>query len=209
MELVQISRSARGTIGGMLEPRACRESWIARHTGALALAWGFAEATLFFIVPDVLITWIALRGGRRAWHACLWALAGALLGGSAMWLWGRHDPAEALRALDAIPAISSDMCARVAKQIHEDGPLAVLRGPIGGVPYKIYAVQAGAAAMSLPLFLAISAPARLARFIAIAGLTLLACRVFSRTSLGTRRIIHLALWTGFYICYFWRFGDQA
>src|SRR5688572_10094117 len=129
----------------MAEPVADRESWLERHAGPLALAWGFAEATLLFIVPDVLTTWIALRSGRRAWHACVWALAGALIGGSAMWLWGRHNAPAALHALDDIPAISPDMCDRVAQEIQQDGSVALLRGPIGGVPYKIYAVQAGAA----------------------------------------------------------------
>ena len=31
-----------------------------------ALLWGFAEATLFFIVPDVLLSAIAVRRGRGA-----------------------------------------------------------------------------------------------------------------------------------------------
>jgi len=41
---------------------------------AIAAAWGLAEATLFFVVPDVLLTWLAgfrrgSSGGpwRRAW----------------------------------------------------------------------------------------------------------------------------------------------
>ena len=31
----------------------------------LSLAWGFAEATLFFIVPDVVLGWESLGGWRR------------------------------------------------------------------------------------------------------------------------------------------------
>ncbi len=193
----------------MAERVVSRVSWVERHADLLALVWGFAEATLLFIVPDVLITWLALRSGRRAWHACLWVLAGALIGGSAMWLWGRNDSAAALRALDAIPAISAEMCARVAHEIRQDGAVSLLRGPIRGVPYKIYAVQAGAVGMPLWSFLAISVPARLARFIIIAALTVLACRVFSKAPLSARRAIHLGLWTAFYAWYLWRFADSA
>ena len=193
----------------MTEPHTIHESWVERHADPLALVWGFAEATLFFIVPDVLITWAALRNGRRAWHACLWALAGALIGGSAMWLWGRHDSATALRALDAIPAISPDMCARVEQEIRQDGAVALLRGPIGGVPYKIYAVNAGAGGVPLWSFLAISIPARLARFVVIAALTVLACRVFWKTPPIARRAIHLGMWTVFYAWYFWRLADSV
>jgi hypothetical protein len=33
---------------------------------ALAVLWGFAEATVFFIVPDVQLSWLALRSRRTA-----------------------------------------------------------------------------------------------------------------------------------------------
>ncbi len=46
-----------------------------------SLIWGFAEATFFFIVPDVLLTLIALKNWRLATRACLWSLGGALIGG--------------------------------------------------------------------------------------------------------------------------------
>lgn len=46
----------------------------------IAALWRFAEATLFFIAPNV---WLSLAGRqelRRGLMACLYALAGALLG---------------------------------------------------------------------------------------------------------------------------------
>ena len=46
----------------------------------IALAFGFAEATLFFIVPDVLITLIALFAGLRAWRSMAMVTVGAVLG---------------------------------------------------------------------------------------------------------------------------------
>jgi membrane protein YqaA with SNARE-associated domain len=52
---------------------------------AAAALWGFAEATLFFIVPDVLLSIIAVRRGRRpAWIAMAWTIAGAIAGGALM-----------------------------------------------------------------------------------------------------------------------------
>ena len=62
----------------------------------IAGIWGFAEATLFFIVPDVWLTLIAVRRGLvPALAACGWALAGALAGGLAMYAWGVFDSAAA------------------------------------------------------------------------------------------------------------------
>ena len=49
---------------------------------ALAAIWGAAEATLFFIVPDVFLSWLALSDRRQALIACLYALLGALVGGT-------------------------------------------------------------------------------------------------------------------------------
>ena len=44
---------------------------------AVALLWAFAEATLFFIVPDVWLSAIAIgRGRRAALRAMVWAIAG-------------------------------------------------------------------------------------------------------------------------------------
>jgi hypothetical protein len=62
----------------------------------LAAAWGLAEATLFFLVPDILITWVALTSLRRALLSSLWVLAGALAGGCLMHLSGASRPDQAL-----------------------------------------------------------------------------------------------------------------
>jgi len=42
----------------------------------VALSWGFAEATFFFIVPDVFLSRIALDRIRTAWAASVWATLG-------------------------------------------------------------------------------------------------------------------------------------
>jgi membrane protein YqaA with SNARE-associated domain len=167
-----------------------------------ALVWGFAEATLFFIVPDVLLSWIALRQGRAALIACLWALVGALVGGTVMYTWGAVDLNSAQAALEAVPAISRSMYNAVGEQIHSHGVGTLFLGPLTGTPYKIYAVQAGAGEISLGLFLLVSGPARLVRFALITGLTIWICRWFSGMTIFLRQMIHLIVWTTFYIWYF-------
>src|SRR6478672_2734595 len=55
-----------------------RRFWedLARSRGAalIALAWGFAEASLFFIVPDVWIGLLALFHWRAGLRAAGWAV---------------------------------------------------------------------------------------------------------------------------------------
>ncbi len=169
----------------------------------LALLWGFAEATVFMIVPDVLLTWLALHGTRPALIACLLALLGALAGGALMWTWGRLDVATAQRVLDVVPAISPELIAEVRDEVSERGATAVLLGPLAGRPYKVYAVESGGQGIGLPGFLAVSIPARLSRFVLLVVVTGLIARVARpRASLRTLRRIHLAVWMIFYALFF-------
>ena len=74
-----------------------------------ATLWGFAEATVFFIVPDVFLSVLAMFDMSKALVACLYALFGALVGGVVMYNWGIVDLAGALRVLDTLPSISVGM----------------------------------------------------------------------------------------------------
>jgi membrane protein YqaA with SNARE-associated domain len=134
---------------------------------AAAVIWGFAEATLFFVVPDMLLSYVALKKLRAALFCCLPVTAGALVGGSAMYWLGTQNADETLRAVDIVPAISPQMIDRVGHRMERDGIAPMVVGAFIGTPYKIYAVKAGALGIPLPLFLLVSIPARLLRFVAV------------------------------------------
>lgn len=172
---------------------------------AACFTWGLAEATFFFLVPDVLLSWVALDQPRAAWQGCWRALAGALVGGTAMYLWGSVDVQAALTLLEGIPAISRAMCDEVAQALQTDGLLAMILGPIQGTPYKVFAVQAGAAHLGWFDFLVLSVPARVVRFALVTGLAVISCRLVPWASLRLRRTAHLILWGVFYSWYFWTF----
>jgi membrane protein YqaA with SNARE-associated domain len=135
---------------------------------AVALLWGLAEATLFFIVPDVWLSAIAVGRGRHAGlRATGWAIAGAVLGGALMYAWGARDFEGAAAALDRVPAISPAMIAGVGNDLERQGAVAVVIGGVTGVPYKIYAVLAQGAGFHLPVFFLVSVPARAIRFVLV------------------------------------------
>ena len=116
-------------------------------------------------MPDVALGFLALRSRRVALAACLWAFAGALVGGAVMYAWGRPSVTTAEATLEKVPAIDRRMIQRVRGELEEMGAGAVALGPLRTTPYKIYAVEAGALGMSPLAVLAASVPSRLGRFL--------------------------------------------
>jgi membrane protein YqaA with SNARE-associated domain len=131
-----------------------------------AALWGVAEATLFFIVPDVLITFAVVRFGlRRGLVLAVVAAAFASAAGLVMWFWAHSDPASARHVVLLVPAIGPDLLARAASELGQGWPLHLVTGAMTGVPYKLYAVEAGAHGLDPVLFIPMSFVARLTRFV--------------------------------------------
>jgi len=169
-------------------------------TGPIAAIWGLAEATLFFVVPDVAISFLALRSRRLALVACLWAFAGALVGGAVMYSWGRGSPGTAEATLERVPGVNREMVLRVRGELQESGAAAVVLGPLKTTPYKIYMVEAGSLGASPLAVLAASVPSRLARFLLTALIVgWLARRPLGSWSLDRQRLAVGLFWVAIYI----------
>lgn len=166
----------------------------------LAALWGFAEATVFFIVPDVVVTKVATeKGARAAVEMAAYATGGALAGGALAYLQGRRGAGRAWRLYRRLPAIDDAMITAVRRQVAERGPVALILGPMAARPYKLYAVAAGEAGQSLPAFLTYSVPGRATRFL-LAGL---GCAVARRlgdhiTTPRSRTVLWSVSWIGIY-----------
>ncbi len=166
----------------------------------LAAIWGFAEATLFFVVPDVALGYLALRSRKIALAACVWAFAAALLGGGLMYAWGRLSPAAAEAALEKVPAIDRLMIERVRGELEERGAGAVALGPLRTTPYKIYAVEAGALGISPVAVLLASVPSRLGRFLGtVLVVGWLVRYPLRRWSLNRQRLALGLFWVAIYL----------
>jgi membrane protein YqaA with SNARE-associated domain len=130
-----------------------------------AALWGAAEASFFFLVPDILLSAAVLRHGLKA--GLLLSISAAILAaltGAALWHWARHDPVLARATMLRVPAVGSDLLARVQHEFDGNWPLHLALGAISGVPYKLYAVEAGVRGVPLWLFVPVSFAARLTRF---------------------------------------------
>ena len=165
--------------------------------------WGFAEATFFFLVPDVLLTAIALRDLRRALWACALAATTALGGGLVMYGWGAHDVEQARSVLDWVPGISPELITHAGEEVRTRELVALFLAPLRGEPYKVFAVEAGQFGAPLLGFMVVTMLSRLSRFVLLTLLAALVrkalCKKLSPRSLLA---IHLVLWTAFYSVYF-------
>ncbi len=174
---------------------------------AVACLWGLAEATLFFIVPDVLLSGIARRNLKTVMKACLASTVGALVGGIFMYAWGAGEPAAALAALDQIPGIGPDMIAWVRGALADMGAFALFLGPLTGTPYKVYAVNAGILGLFPATFALVSMLARALRFVLVSLLAYTLARLLpARVCRKLYLPLWATVWLGFYGFYFLRTG---
>lgn len=140
-----------------------KSSWILRGPGlGLGLLWGFAEGTLFFIIPDLVITFTALFSFKQSLKQLAVVLAGSLLGGWILFSLAARDYPAARKAVDGVPFVSERMFEATRSDYETSGVWALCKGPLSGIPYKVYAVEAPGHA-SLLSFLLVSIPGRLER----------------------------------------------
>jgi membrane protein YqaA with SNARE-associated domain len=179
--------------------------WLKRNAlDIAAFIWGVAEATLFFFVPDVLLSYIGLkRGVRPAVRASIIAAVGASLGGVIMYLWSTSDAGSAREAVLAVPSISEAMAARAEGAMAENWFVATLLGPLSSTPFKLYAILAPAAGAPLPLFALASIAARLPRFLIVSiGVSLVGHALSRWLSEKQRLWVLIGAWLLFYAAFF-------
>ena len=139
-----------------------------RYAEASLAGIAFAESSFFPIPPDVLLAPMALAQPERAWRFAIIATVASVLGGMlgyaigamlydtvGLWLvnfYGYGAKMEALRATYA-----------------QWGWLVILVKGVTPIPYKLVTITSGVLGYNFPLFVALSAITRGARFFLVAG----------------------------------------
>jgi hypothetical protein len=117
-----------------------------------------------------------------------------------MYTWAASSPVQARAAVAAVPFLGEKIITPAEAKWNADGTRGLFTNPLGGVPYKVYAVLAPAH-VSLPVFMLISLPLRVERMllsmIVFVPLSLWAhgggdARRAHRQSIGLR--LHAAFW---------------
>jgi membrane protein YqaA with SNARE-associated domain len=170
----------------------------------LGVLWGLAEATVFFLVPDIIITASALFAPKRSFAQMMAVLIGALLGGALLYTAADKYPDEAKNVVLHVPFIKLHTLEQADRQMQDRGLLAMAFGAFAGVPYKTYAVNAPRHA-PFEMFMAVSVLGRFPRFLLSWGLASLLGMAFRRqiqasplAALGLLAICWIGLYT-----YYW------
>ncbi len=170
----------------------------------LAFVWGLAEAVIFFLPVEMLITFLALNNPLRALRAAAFALAGAIAGAAGLYYWGAQDPFSAMNLLAALPGLSPEMMDAAEMALQERGVLAVPAGVFSAATGKAQVVFAQGFDISIVALLAVYAAARAVRLL-LAGCVafclgaMLQCFLPRRVAVGLWAVAWgLGLW--------WMFG---
>ena len=172
----------------------------------ISFLWGFFEATIFFLVPDVYLTGIVLKAdSKKTLAAFSYCLVGALLGGVLVYYFAFMYPLKTLDWLHHIPGISVRLIQDVRVNISADGLLSMFKGMFQGIPYKLFAAAWGEKGGGLSFFLLLSLVARGLRFVvsivATVFLKALGKKLFKNWN-KWQWIIYGIFWFTFYILYF-------
>lgn len=175
-----------------------------RAAGGIAIAagWGFAEATLFFIVPDVYVGRVAVRAPRRAIPAWLGAVCGAVLG-SVVLHRAVSSGANPDRLFRSLPGMRKDDLERVRRDVEMDQARAFVAGAVSGLPLKLYVAEAARLDVGLGRTIVLVVLNRAPRIGAVALAMSLIGAIRSRAGPSTGRMIDVAYGLGWVLFYSW------
>jgi 1-acyl-sn-glycerol-3-phosphate acyltransferase len=109
-------------------------------TGILIVAaWSFAEAIVWPLVPELVLFALVVAAPRAGIRLVPTAVLASMAGGLCTLALGMAGAAP------AAPLVTERMRVAVAEQTAAEGALAVRHQPLSGIPFKVYAAEAGRA----------------------------------------------------------------
>lgn len=145
-----------------------RAATFARSRAALWLVfgWAIAEALWWPLIPDFLVAPLALAAPGRWLVLAAAATAGSALGGAAAFHVGGLGDWLASHG----PLLTPRMHEQAVMWMREDGAGALLKQPLSGIPYKVFALNSSDVGLGFPAFLGMSVAARGLRIAAVAAI---------------------------------------
>lgn len=164
--------------------------------------WAFLEAIVFFIIPDVALTYYAIMQKSKFKLLCanLIAIIGAVLDGIIVYIISIQHLHFVEIIMIKIPGIHPYMIEHVIHSLEYKGVLGLIEAPLFGVPYKLYAMMSYHEGISFIVFILVSFIARLLRFILTSYLAYVLSHIMFK---NVNRYIKILLWLIVWIIVYW------
>jgi membrane protein YqaA with SNARE-associated domain len=130
---------------------------------AIVAAWSFSEAIVWPLVPELALFALLLAAPRAGVRLIPTAVLASMAGGLCTLALGLAGAAP------AAPLVTERMRATVAEQTMAEGAYAVRHQPLSGIPFKVYAAEAGRAGAEPLPFLGAAIGHRGVRIAAVGG----------------------------------------
>jgi membrane protein YqaA with SNARE-associated domain len=176
-----------------------------QHTAAAYLlvgAWSVGEATVWPIMPDAVLVPLAFARPHDWWKLVAAAAGGTALGGAMTYIVGTRGIGRHGCAWHP-PLVRPRMVAAVRRWLEVEGARGVRHQPASGVPFKVFAREAGALGIPFAPFLGLAVSARATRFALAAGGAALARSYLPRALAGHPRLL-LTSWIVLFGIGLWR-----
>lgn len=152
------------------------QAGLVKFSVPVGFAWGVAEATFFFVLPDFFLAPAIIANKKNTVKIALAIIAGTATGSVVMLVLTSLYPDALYDILVRIPFTNADMFARVAELIGSN--LAIFLQPFGGVPVKVWLWSAANTGASISIFFILLMLGRLLRVTIVALSALLVERLF-------------------------------
>lgn len=178
----------------------------------LGLTWGINEGTWFFIIPDIALSFFALRGWKPALIGTIFTIIGAMVAAILLFAIFSLVPSsqeKIIQLWQSLPGFYPKMLEIAATHLKERQGQGLLMGPNSGIPYRFYILEAYKQGISLSHLLLWTPIARLER-IAIAPIIVLILNFLLKKKFEEKKVKHFlgffifCYWIGIYIWY-WGF----
>lgn len=171
----------------------------------IIFVWAFLEAIIFFFIPDVALTFYAVRNKSKfkLLVANVVAIIGAVIGGVIVYMISMHHLSFVESVMLKIPAVHQYMIEHVRTSLEEKSVLGLIEAPLFGVPYKLYAMLSYHEGISFLTFIIVSFFARLLRFMLTSYIAyFLSHVVFKHLKASLKIYIWFIVWVIVYLIYF-------
>jgi hypothetical protein len=170
----------------------------------LSFLWGLAEATFFFIVPDVYLSFVLMFNMRSGMLAVCVSIIGSLFGAAVLYLLHTFSY-DFARIFLITPGVTHKMIAFALPFFRDNLFLNLTSVPFSGIPFKLYVYSAAHNSVPFLIIIIWAIAARIVR-LSLPILFFIFIRKLIKKKIRSNPqfwiFLYIVAWSLFYVWYF-------